>query len=87
MASKSCTCSCRSFSISTTGAVPPLTVPSVYTVLGILFLLLPMALVLWLKSGRAVLGAAWLILFLLPSGSAMLLGPAGRTLYPAVLAL
>ena len=65
-------------------AVPPLTVSSVYTALGVLFLLLPMALVLWLRSGRAVLGAAWLILFLLPAGSVMLLGPAGRTLYPAV---
>jgi Flp pilus assembly protein TadD len=65
-------------------AAPPLTVPSVYSLLGILFVALPVALVLLLKSGRVVLGAAWLILFLLPAGSVMLLGPAGRTLYPAV---
>jgi tetratricopeptide (TPR) repeat protein len=62
----------------------PLSTPSVFTVLGILFLLLPIGLALWLRSAPAALGAAWLILFLLPSGSAMLLGPAGRTLYLAV---
>jgi tetratricopeptide (TPR) repeat protein len=62
----------------------PLSTPSVFTVLGSLFVLLPIGFALWLRSARAALGAAWLILFLLPSGSAMLLGPAGRTLYLAV---
>jgi Flp pilus assembly protein TadD len=87
-------------------AAPPLTVPSVYTALGVLFLLLPAALALKKRgfqesrslgitressnpqvlesSNPAAVGAAWLILFLLPAGSVMLLGPAGRTLYPAV---
>ena len=58
--------------------------PSVYTALGSLFLLLPIGYALGRRSAPAALGAAWLILFLLPSGGAMLLGPAGRTLYLAV---
>jgi Tfp pilus assembly protein PilF len=62
----------------------PLSRPSVFTVLGGLFLLLPIAFAVWQRSAPAALGAAWLILFLLPSGSVMLLGPAGRTLYLAV---
>jgi tetratricopeptide (TPR) repeat protein len=68
----------------------PLAGFSAYTALGALFLVLPVGLAAALRSGPAALGAAWLILFLLPSGSAMLLGPAGRTLYlaaPGVLML
>lgn len=61
----------------------PLSRPSVDTALGIAFLLVPIGLALWRRSAPATLGAAWLILFLLPSGNAMLLGPAGRTLYLA----
>jgi hypothetical protein len=56
---------------------------SVYTVFGLLFLLVPPVL---LAAGRrlsavSALGYAWMVLFLLPFSNLLFLGPSGRMLY------
>jgi protein O-mannosyl-transferase len=67
---------------------PDFTDFSIYTVLGLLFLLLPPVLILgtWRRARagwpvRETLGYTWMVLFLLPFSNLLFLGPSGRMLY------
>ncbi|MEO0109036.1 MAG: tetratricopeptide repeat protein [candidate division WOR-3 bacterium] len=56
---------------------------SANSLLGLAFLILPIATALVLRSQAALLGAVWALAFMLPSAHLLFLGPSGRSLYLA----